>query len=318
MSSEKSSKLTRIGVFYDGNYFLHVSNYYNYVHKRKARISVSGLHDYIRHKVAEVEGDISGYRHCQIVDAHYFRGRLNAYEASKKSNSLYYDRLFDDVLMKEGITTHYLPVKTSQSGIRHEKGIDVWLALEAFELAYYKRFNVLVLVASDGDYTPLIRKLNTLGTRVMLLSWDFEFQDDYGNERVTRTSQDLLEVVTYPIAMHEEIDNRVAKGSFAINNLFYESTPSQPANKIIPTGTNQNVKAKNAVAESNPNNTEGEILSIHNGFGFIKKQPNNLFFHYQSVNGIDFNDLNVGDKVVYEIDQNEKGEDIAINIEPNE
>ena len=106
MNTDKNNKLTRIGVFYDGNYFLHVSNYYAYVHKRKARISVSGLHDYIRHKVAEVEGDSSGYRHCQIVDSHYFRGRLNAKDASEKSNSLYYDRLFDDVLMKEGITTH--------------------------------------------------------------------------------------------------------------------------------------------------------------------------------------------------------------------
>lgn len=315
MSTDKSNRLTRIGVFYDGNYFLHVSNYYNYVHQRKARISVSGLHDYIRHKVAEVEGDSSGYRHCQIVDSHYFRGRLNAYEASQKSNSLYYDRLFDDVLMKEGITTHYLPVKTSQSGIKQEKGIDVWLALEAFELAYYKRFNVLVLVASDGDYTPLIRKLNTLGTRVMLLSWDFEFKDDYGNQRTTRTSQDLLEVVTYPISMHEEIDNRVAKGSFAINNLFLDSSPSPNLNKSVPSG-NQSKKVSQKTNDNQETHLSGEILSVHNGFGFIKKLPNNLFFHYQSVNGIDFNDLKIGDEVYYEIDQNEKGEDIATNIEP--
>ncbi|MEX1187886.1 MAG: cold-shock protein, partial [Bacteroidia bacterium] len=29
--------VTRIGVFYDGNYFLHVSNYYNYFHERRRR-----------------------------------------------------------------------------------------------------------------------------------------------------------------------------------------------------------------------------------------------------------------------------------------
>ena len=80
----------------------------------------------------------------------------------KPPNQLYNERLFDDVLMRDGIITHYLPIKTLQSGVKQEKGIDVWLALEAFELSFYKRFNVLVLIASDGDYTPLIRKLNTL------------------------------------------------------------------------------------------------------------------------------------------------------------
>ena len=61
--------LTRIGVFYDGNYFLHVSNYYNYIHERRSRISINGLHEFIRRKVAELEGN--EYRLCQIVDAHY-------------------------------------------------------------------------------------------------------------------------------------------------------------------------------------------------------------------------------------------------------
>ena len=43
---------TKIGIFYDGNFFLHVSNYYQYYHARKSRISISGLHDFIRHRVA--------------------------------------------------------------------------------------------------------------------------------------------------------------------------------------------------------------------------------------------------------------------------
>lgn len=164
-----SSRLTRIGVFYDGNYFLHVSNYYNYSHERRSRISISGLHAFIRRQVAEEEG--VNERLCQIVDAHYFRGRLNAHEANQRGNQLFYDRLFDDILMSEGVVTHYLPVKTYQ-GYRQEKGIDVWLALEAFELAQYKKFDVVVLITSDGDYVPLIRKLNTLGSRIMVLSWD--------------------------------------------------------------------------------------------------------------------------------------------------
>ena len=73
MGNKHKTSLVRIGVFYDGNYFLHVSNYYNYVHSRQSRISISGLHNFIRHYVAQEEGIEAQY--CQIVDAHYFRSR---------------------------------------------------------------------------------------------------------------------------------------------------------------------------------------------------------------------------------------------------
>lgn len=300
MTNNKDLSLTRIGVFYDGNYFLHVSNFYNYFHERKSRISISGLHHFIRNHVAQQEG--TDERLCQIVDAHYFRGRLNANEASQQGNSLYYDRMFDDILSSEGVTTHYLPVKTSQSGTKHEKGIDVWLALEAFELAFYKRFNVLVLIASDGDYVPLIRKLNTLGTRVMVLSWDFEYTNDYGKEMVTRTSQDLLEEVTYPVAMHEIIDNRVKKNEPLINNLF------------VPQSKQRVFEKPKEKATVTINEKTGTIMTLKNGFGFIKYPPNNLFFHYQSLIGVDFNDLKVDDKVQFIVSKNDKGDAIAKDV----
>ena len=44
-----------------------------------------------------------------------------------------------------------------------EKGVDVSLALETLELAIFKQFNILVLIASDGDYVPLVRKLMQWG-----------------------------------------------------------------------------------------------------------------------------------------------------------
>ena len=184
-----TNNLTKIGVFYDGRFFFHVSNFYNYHHERRARISVSGLHEFVRQQVAESEG--CDPKFCQIVDAHYFRGRLRAQDASPRT--LLNERVFDDVLVGEGVVTHYLPL--SPDG---EKGIDVWFALEAYELAIHKRFDVSVLVACDGDFLPLVRKLNTLGTRVMLLAWDFAYMDEAGQERETRTSQALLDEVTVP------------------------------------------------------------------------------------------------------------------------
>ncbi len=328
-----SSRLTRIGVFYDGNYFLHVSNYYNYSHERRSRISISGLHAFIRRQVDEEEG--VNERLCQIVDAHYFRGRLNAHEANQRGNQLFYDRLFDDILMSEGVVTHYLPVKTYQ-GYRQEKGIDVWLALEAFELAQYKKFDVVVLITSDGDYVPLIRKLNTLGSRIMVLSWDFEFLNEQGEKQVTRTSQDLLEEVSYPVAMHELIDNRIHKNDLVIQNLFVKQQ-ARPTFTAVPAGSLSNGSsfnngfdgdsAFNGYQDDEPNyniadgaddDPEGRkistIRSLKTGYGFVNFPPNNLFFHYTSLIDTDFNELQVDDEVEFSLGKNAEGKDIAVDV----
>jgi uncharacterized LabA/DUF88 family protein/cold shock CspA family protein len=302
MTVKKQNGLTRIGVFYDGNYFLHVSNFYNYSHERKSRISIDGLHRFIRSQVAQHEN--TDERLCQIVDAHYFRGRLNASDASKQGNTLYNDRVFDDILSSEGVTTHYLPVR-NYGGIRHEKGIDVLLALEAFELAMYKEFNVIVLIASDGDYVPLVRKLNSLGTRVMVLSWDFDYTNDYNKQMTTRTSQELLEEVSYPIAMHEIIDNRLKRNDPMVGNLFVPHKEKVPENPVF-------------VSEDDEIYTDiGEIFSINKGYGFIKhpRFPKNLFFHHQSTVGIDFNDLKPNDLVQFDLGTNDKGDTFAINVQ---
>src|SRR6185312_11429110 len=165
-------KLTRIGIFYDGNFFFHVSNYYHYHHERRARISIGGLHAFVRQQVADCKK--TDPRYCQIVDAHYFRGRLRAADAEDR-DLLYKERVFDDVLVREGVTTHYL---------------------------------------------PLSRKLNTLGTRVMVLGWDFKYVDHNGIDRETRTAQVLLDEVTYPIMMHPIIDDRARFKDPLVNGLF--------------------------------------------------------------------------------------------------
>ncbi|WP_421830689.1 NYN domain-containing protein [Larkinella sp.] len=314
MHPEKSSKLTRIAVIYDGNYFLHVSNYYNYSHERRSRISISGLHEFIRAQVAQEEE--TDFRLCQIVDAHYFRGRLNAHEASQRGNQLFYDRLFDDILMSEGVVTHYLPVKTFQ-GSRQEKGIDVWLALETFELTISKKFDVVVLITADGDYVPLIRKLNTLGTRLMVLSWDFEYYNDEGEKMVTRTSQDLLAEVSYPVAMHEMIDTRLRKNDPLIQNLFVKQSARVLLGNgaPVPAGNGFDSYADSADDDSDPSEFKiSTIRSLKNGYGFINYPPNNLFFHYTSLNDIDFNELQVDDEVKFRIGKNAESKDIAIDV----
>lgn len=317
-------RMTKIGVFYDGNYFLHVSNYYNYDHPRKRRLSVAGLHEFITNQVAEKEGtDVAV---CRVVDAHYFRGRLSAQEAFQRGQVIYWDRVFDDILMSAGVITHYSPLKTVH-GRREEKGIDVALALEAYEQASLRDLDVVVLIASDGDYVPLVRKLNSMGTRVMILSWDFEFTSDNGNMMVTRTSQDLLEEASYPIAMHEVIDNRLQRNDPIVNNIFVPTNgdsrrqdhPAFDKSSGKPDGIPEPAKSKEVVFEEPLEGDVGDImissvLSLKNGYGFIKYPPNNLFFHYTTVDNVDFNDLLVEDQVEFKLTHNAEGQLVATEV----
>lgn len=310
MSNEK---LTRIGIFYDGNYFLHVSNFYRFNHPRQARISMSGLHHFIRQEVSKAES--ADPRYCQVVDAHYFRGRLSADEANQR-NQLYGDRLFDDSLIREGIVAHHLPL--SQGG---EKGIDVWLALEAFELAIYKRFDVVVLVAGDGDFLPLVRKLNTLGTRVMLTGWDFKYVDDKSVTHETRMSQFLLDEVTYPVMMHQVIDDRSRKDDQLVNGLFVpqrETAPSTPTplrpalmRPTLPLRTPATEVSKPEITESAAGGMGdvGTLVQLKDVFGFIKPDAggSNLYFHSADVTGVNFGGLNIDDRVRYQVGKNDRG-----------
>jgi cold shock CspA family protein/uncharacterized LabA/DUF88 family protein len=317
--NNKLTDLVRIGIFYDGYYFYKVSNYYKYEHERKSRISISGLHDFIRNEAAKISG--TDIKQCQIVDAHYFKGRSSARDMGDKVQS---ERIFEDILMRENIVTHYLPLRNDPNNVLHEKGIDVWLALEAYEMSIYKHFDILVLVACDGDYVPLVRKLNTLGTHVMLISWDFDYYNENGQIRTTRTSQQLLDEVFHPVSMHQIIDGQ-SQDEF-IKNLFVfdrdnnytnytnytHTAPAVPADlrsdASVPAAVNKNDVYTHTINDSDTVDIDyGEyeeidsvILSVKEGYGFIEDRAvNNVFFHYNTVENADFNELKPGMKVRY-------------------
>jgi len=335
--NQMNSPLIRVGVFYDGNYFLKISDYYYFQHERKARISLEGLHEFIRHQVAEEE-DVD-VRLAQITTSHFFRGRLSATEARDKDR-LFHDRLLDDILMNLGVCTHYMPLKT-RDGRLQEKGIDVWLSLEALEMALHKTLDVVVLIAGDSDYVPLIRKLNTVGTRVMLLNWDFKYEDFKGETRVTRASQHLLEQATYPVAMHAVIDRGLQEQDEVVENMFVTqsepaafapstsgfnygnapATPAAAANGTAPAAVSGTAAAPKVIRTTGPTaagpvGTVGisTIKNLKNGFGFVVMPPNNLFFSYADLSEGDFNDLREGDWVEFTVGRNHRDEDCARNV----
>ncbi len=297
-------KIVKVAIFYDGGFFWHVNNYYHYIHNRKSPVSITGLHHYVRNQISSLENvDV---KYTRIVDAHYFRGRMPAVEAQNR-NRLYADRVFEDVLMREGVITHFLPVTP-----KGEKGVDVWLSLDCYEMAVQKKYDVVVLIASDSDYIPLVKKLNTLGTRVMVLGWDFDFVDNYGNKQVTVTSAGLIDNATYPISMHSEIEELNSRNEEEANLLFIAKDLAG-YDDLKPAGSTMTPYGPTTLL--NEDVMSNYIVQLHNGYGFIATETpgKNLFFHYSQLENCDFAELVVGDKVDYKLAMNDKGE-FAVEI----
>lgn len=280
--------LVRIGIYYDGNFLFHVSNYYYYQHQVRSRISIGGLHGFIRKQVADSLGVDEAI--CQVVDVHYFRGRIPASDTNK--DAVYKERMFEDVLVREGVTTHYLPVSSS-----NEKGVDVLFALEALEAATVKKLDLVVLVASDGDYVPLVRKISAAGSKTMLIGCDFSFVDESGNKRVTRTSTRLYDEVSYPVLLNEALED-ATENSDPDYDLW--------ASLFVPKKNRRHQKV-----EIKDGEFFGKVQNVLNGYGFITPEDGesfdkNLFFHMTDVEA-GSEDLETGDRVKFEMGTNDKG-----------
>jgi len=303
--SQQANPALKVGVFYDGSYFTHVSNYYNYVHPHRRRLHIGGLHDFIKHQVAIQEGTTPN--RCHIIDAHFFRGRFSAKEANEKANQLYYDRVFDDVLMYNGVQTHYLPVKDLM-GRKREKGIDVLMALETYELCMLKRYDVVALIASDGDHVPLVRKIHALGCKTMLLGWDFEYTEEASGEvQTTKTSTDLWNVVTYPLEIADRVEEGLRENDEVVRDMF-----------VVKESTPRDVDTDRPLVSISDYNSEerytGDIMSLHNGYGFIRFPDNNVFFLHDDLIEVEFSDLAVGDSLEFNVAINSRGQRVAKQI----
>ncbi len=306
---DSSRRFTKIGIFLDGSFFSHVSHFYKWHHPRGTRLSLPGLQRFIRRRVSEGEG--LDERFCHIVDAHFFRGRLNAREARDRE-ALYLERVFDEALMRSGIETHYLPVTQSK-----EKGVDVLLALEAYERSVFKGLDVCVLFAGDADFIPLVRKLHTLGTRVMVLGWHVEHTDQDGTHHETKCAHHLMEEATYPIMVSEEVDAVEIGADPLIEDIFYQPSGAPEheleeaggalADPIVP--SRRRPQEESDPAEDERNRCEGSVVHLQDNWGFVARDGDerHFFFHETDLRNLEYEDLQIGRRVSFVASANERG-----------
>jgi cold shock CspA family protein len=186
----------------------------------------------------------------------------------------------------------------------------VLMALETYELCMLKRYDVVVLIASDSDHVPLVRKLHALGCKTMLLGWDFEFTDELtGEVQTTRTSRDLWNEVSYPMQMTELVEEGLRDGDEVVREMFVVKEPGgapQPGDGAI----GQPVTAP--VDETQRHRST--VMSLFPSYGFIRFPDNNLFFLHEDVEAPAFAELLVGDEVEFNLAVNSRGQRVARHI----
>lgn len=159
-----------IGVFIDGGYFSKINEALE--HELSLNIQMKSLFRFVRDEVAKRHG--LDPDDCYIIESHYFRGRYRVNEANSK-HLLFKERKFEDTLIENDVIFHYKHLREIQTDGEItviEKGIDVWFALEAYELSLFRNFDFVVLITGDADHEMLVKKLKSLKVHVVLLTWN--------------------------------------------------------------------------------------------------------------------------------------------------
>jgi cold shock CspA family protein len=118
--------------------------------------------------------------------------------------------------------------------------------------------------------------------------------------------------------MHELIESRTTKDDDVIQSLFVRRDDGQPRPPRDAREYQDMVESRVARfdedVDDNAERFESYILSMKNGYGFIKYPPNNLFFHASDMLNADFQDLREGDPVEFSLGLNRDGDEVAKRV----
>ncbi len=199
-----------IGLFIDGGYYAKVNEALE--DSCSYNINVAALMNFIRQQISTIEK--SPLRDCQITESHYFRGRYRVNDANSK-HLLFRERKFEDSLIENDVIFHYKHLREIQKEgdiTVIEKGIDVWFALEAYELSLIRKFDYVVLITGDADHEMLVKKLKALKINVILLTWDVS------SDKGTSTAKLLRDEA----CIHIEINKQLETDATLLNQLCHK------------------------------------------------------------------------------------------------
>ncbi len=236
-----------VGFYYDGSFFDKVSRYYRFFNGRREFLNLGGLQELI---CAQLNSSgPSSTALYELAEAHFFKGRFSTRslrdfaragqnirsisttdelgipvgntisEDERYIRVLESDRYVEDNLMYANIEPHYYRVSDG-NGSHNEKGIDVWLALSAFEAVMERGVDVVVVFTGDEDFVPLFRKLKAKKKTVVLVSEKAEWEDRNGEKRFLGYSRRLAEEADFVFTLGRMISELEAVDGSSCQELF--------------------------------------------------------------------------------------------------
>ncbi len=157
-----------IGLFIDGGYFVEVSKE---AQRQGLKLGVKQLLNFCRGYLSAHYG--LNEDDCHITEKHFYRGRYYA-NAAKELNLLGSERAFEDTMISHDVVFHYKHVRQNPNNpdLVIEKGIDVWFALDTYEMAIARDLDIVVIVTGDGDHEMLLNKIKALKKKAVLLTYN--------------------------------------------------------------------------------------------------------------------------------------------------
>lgn len=249
-------QISRIQLVVDGNYGRKIHDHLSQAFEGISySIDWGKLLDYTATVIQKISG-----RRCVYIKKSFFIGSNQEFD---KENLDYYRSLEG-----AGIQRISFPLKSSHSKdgrpTLKEDAVDTTLVFSVAKDFYTakpeERFDWLVLVAGDGDLTPLVQGLNSEGARVLVVYFDFESQ--YGT---TRASQLLLEEAASVISLENLLRERVdpaAKACFCSVEKASVNQKTAPAVLAKDSITADCIEAAIKASKQKP---DGWVLVAHLG-----------------------------------------------------
>ncbi len=176
-----------IGVFYDGGWFAHVSDYYAHHHPWHARISLQGLHDILRWHLHAVTG--APLADCVVAEAHYVRGR-----------SATPSRSFERILQQAGVERHDAELGAFWAKYCTSAGEPL--------LAWGDIASVLQAIPADDR--PIITALGQAAGKPWLDDWHMAMRQAAGERQASGADDLLARIGQTPTGLGEQAGQRPA------------------------------------------------------------------------------------------------------------
>ena len=104
-------------------------------------------------------------RSRKIIGAKYYVGRVRQ-DGSKHSDKMLANQQKLLETLKKHNFQYVLGYILKSNGVYHEKGVDVHIAVDMLVAAYEDKCDKIILVSSDTDLEPAIRKSQALGKTI--------------------------------------------------------------------------------------------------------------------------------------------------------